>query len=133
MECRKEMLHCTDVIKVPVREDQRFDAPLSAAERRRVRDEVIDARHVLLRELEAEIDDIEIAVDIDDEAVTTHLFEASEGVDPESFTAALRDLLALMLRALRSVSAAPLGYGRTLGVGGRRGWRGRRLCVSRGQ
>jgi hypothetical protein len=75
------MLHCTDVVQVTVCEDHCLDAVFSTTKSGHVRNEVVDTRHILLRELESEIDNIEVAIDIDDEAVATNLFKSAERVE----------------------------------------------------
>ena len=46
------------MIEVSVREDDRLDPIFASAERGDVRNQVVDARHILFRELKSKIDDV---------------------------------------------------------------------------
>ena len=78
------MLNGTDVIQVRVRKEDGLDAILATAQTRCVRDQVVDAEHVLVRKLKSQVDDVDIAIDFDDEAVAADLFEPAEWVDAQS-------------------------------------------------
>jgi hypothetical protein len=66
-------------------EDDRFDAILFATKARKIRNEIVDTRHILLRKLEAKIDDVQVAIDIDDETVAAHFLKSSERIELETF------------------------------------------------
>jgi hypothetical protein len=83
MEGREQVLRRADVVEVPVREEHRFDLALSPAQTRDIGDEVVDAEHVLVRELQSQVDDVDVFLHLDDEAVASHLLEAAERVDAQ--------------------------------------------------
>ena len=80
---RKEVLDGTDVIKVGVREKNGFNAILLSFERSQVRYEIVDAEHVLIGKLQSQIDDVDVCIDFNDEAVAPNLFKPAERVDAE--------------------------------------------------
>ena len=86
LELWQKVLHGPDVVEVPVREDDCLDAILAAAKGREIGDQVIDAEHVFVRELKSQIDDVQVAVDVDDEAVASDLLESSERIETEIFS-----------------------------------------------
>jgi hypothetical protein len=98
MECRKKMLYCTDVIEVPVGENECLDPLLPPAKSGNVGNKVVDTRHILLGKLQAKVDDVQIAIDIDDEAVPTDFLETAEGIDAKTLSSA--ECLLLPLRLL---------------------------------
>ena len=102
VELREQMLYGSDVIQVPVCEEQSLDAVFSAFQRRDIRHEIIDAEHIFVGELQSQIDDDEIAIHVDDKAVTADLLEPAKRIELEA-TAALV-LLRLLLRPdIRSI------------------------------
>jgi hypothetical protein len=90
MKGREKMLSGPDVIEVPVREEDRLDPVLAALEAREIRDEVIDPKHVFLRELKSEVDQVDIVINLDDETVSTDLLKTAERIDAQARAFAFR-------------------------------------------
>jgi hypothetical protein len=84
VELGEQMLHCADVIQVSVGEEECLDTILLTFERRNIRYEVVDAEHLLIGELQPEIDEEKIAVAIDDEAIAANLLKSAEWVEAKT-------------------------------------------------
>src|SRR3989338_4987915 len=90
VEGRQQVLRRADVIEVSVRKEDCFDAVLSSFQAGNVRNQVVDSQHILVRELESQVDDVDVLIHFYDEAVAADLFKTTERVDPEILFLATR-------------------------------------------
>ncbi len=97
-----------DVIEVAVRDEDAADAVLVHLEILGVREDVIDARlRVLGHELEADVEDEDVAVGLDGEHVASDLLDAAEGNDAHDVLAWCgREVLRRLLRGHAFASGA---------------------------
>jgi hypothetical protein len=83
------MLHRSDVIQMAMREEDAANGVFLPSKVGDVRHEVVNPEHVLLGELEPEINEVTVGLDLNEQAVPPNLLESPEGDDPE-LRAALR-------------------------------------------
>jgi hypothetical protein len=82
MQLREDVLHGPDVIEMAVGEEDGFDITFASMKTREIGDQIVDTEHIFIGELQTDVDDIEIAVDLDNEAVPSYLFESPERENP---------------------------------------------------
>ncbi len=103
----QQMLRGSDMVQVSVREEHGFDPIFATFEGRDVRDQIVDAEHVFIGELKSQVDDEDVAVALEDEAVATNLLESAKWIEPEVAAAALEDGFS-PLRLRSSIACWPL-------------------------
>jgi len=84
MEGREQVLYCSNMVHVAMSKKHSLDTPLSSPQRRDIRNEVVDTKHILIGKLQAEIDEDNVSVYLDSAAVPSHLFKTAKGVKTES-------------------------------------------------
>ena|SRR3989344_7408668 len=85
------MLDGANMVEVSMGEEHSPDAVFTSPQAGHIGDEVIDPQHIFIRELKANVDNEDVLIHFDDEAVAADLFESPEGVETQTAAVAARN------------------------------------------